>query len=406
MSFDADAVRRDFPGLDLEVHGRPLVYLDNAAATHKPQAVLDEYQRVYLEENANVHRGIHTLSQLATEDYERARRTVARYLNAPSEDEIVFVRGTTEAINLVAWTFGRQRLVRGTNVVISALEHHSNIVPWQLVTDITGAELRVIPLDDRGDVTYAAFEATVDEYTAMISVAHISNALGTILPVKDICRFANERRIPVLIDGAQGMSHDHPDVQELGCDFYAFSGHKVFAPTGIGALWGKMEHLSDMPPWHGGGEMIETVTFEGSTYAEPPARFEAGTPNFAGAIAMGRALEYLEALDEEGMLAHEADLLEYGTQRLLQIEGLRIIGTAPRKSCVLSFIIEGIHPHDIGAVLDQQGIAVRVGHHCAQPVMAHFGLPATTRASLSMYNTRADIDALVEGLKTVKMLFS
>jgi cysteine desulfurase/selenocysteine lyase len=240
----------------------------------------------------------------------------------------------------------------------------------------------------------------------MISVAHISNALGTILPVRDICRFANERRIPVLIDGAQGMSHDHPDVQELGCDFYAFSGHKVFAPTGIGALWGKMEHLSDMPPWHGGGEMIETVTFEGSTYAEPPARFEAGTPNFAGAIAMGRALEYLEALDEEGMLAHEADLLEYGTQRLLQIEGLRIIGTAPRKSCVLSFIIEGIHPHDIGAVLDQQGIAVRVGHHCAQPVMAHFGLPATTRASLSMYNTRADIDALVEGLKTVKMLFS
>ncbi|MEC8022515.1 MAG: cysteine desulfurase, partial [Myxococcota bacterium] len=294
----------------------------------------------------------------------------------------------------------------GTNVVISGLEHHSNIVPWQLVTDLTGAELKVVPLDEHGDVTIEAFEATIDANTAMISVAHISNALGTILPVKEICQIANSRNIPVLLDGAQGMSHDHPDVQALGCDFYVFSGHKVFAPTGIGALWGKMQHLEAMPPWHGGGEMIETVTFEGSTYAAPPARFEAGTPNFAGAIALGRALEYLESLDEDAMVAHEADLLAYGTRRLEEIEGLRIIGTAPHKSCVLSFVIDGIHPHDIGAVLDQQGIAVRVGHHCAQPVMAHFGLPATTRASLSMYNTRADIDALVEGLKTVKMLFS
>ena len=406
MGFDAEAVRRDFPGLDLEVHGRPLVYLDNAATTHKPQVVLDEYQRVYLEENANVHRGIHTLSQLATEDYEKARRTVARYLNASTDNEIVFVRGTTEAINLVAWTFGRERLVRGTNVVISGLEHHSNIVPWQLVTQQTGASVKVVPLDAHGDVTLEAFEATLDTSTAMISVAHISNALGTVLPVKGICDIARKRGIPVLLDGAQGMSHDHPDVQALGCDFYVFSGHKVFAPTGIGALWGKYEHLEKMPPWHGGGEMIETVTFEGSTFAAPPARFEAGTPNFAGAIALGRALEYLESLDEAGMLAHEADLLAYGTQRLQEIEGLRLVGTAPQKSCVLSFVIDGIHPHDIGAVLDQQGIAVRVGHHCAQPVMAHFGLPATTRASLSMYNTRADIDALVEGLKTVKMLFS
>ncbi|MFT5431825.1 MAG: cysteine desulfurase/selenocysteine lyase [Myxococcota bacterium] len=405
MTFDVAKVRADFPILSTEVHGKPLVYLDNAASTQKPRQVLDAWRSFYEHDNANVHRGVHTLSQKATEAYEGAREKVQHFLGAEKSSEIIFTRGTTEAINLVANTIGRERLTPGTEVLITGLEHHSNIVPWQLVTAQTGARLRVVPVEDDGSVSLDKVAEAMNEHTRFVSVAHFSNALGTIVPVQTITAMAHDRGIPVLLDGAQAAGHILPRVRELGCDFYAISGHKLFAPSGIGALYGRHELLATMPPYHGGGDMIESVSFEGSTWAAPPARFEAGTPNFGGAVALGAAIDYVTGLDREGLDAHEADLLAYGTEQLSAIDGLRIIGTAADKTTVLSFVMDDLHPHDIGTLLDQSGVAVRTGHHCAQPLMEHFGISATTRASLSFYNTRADIDALVQALHTVKMVF-
>jgi cysteine desulfurase/selenocysteine lyase len=405
LTFDVAKVRADFPILSTEVHGKPLVYLDNAASTQKPRQVLDAWRSFYEHDNANVHRGVHTLSQKATEAYEGAREKVQHFLGAEKSSEIIFTRGTTEAINLVANTIGRERLTPGTEVLITGLEHHSNIVPWQLVTAQTGARLRVVPVEDDGSVSLDKVAEAMNEHTRFVSVAHFSNALGTIVPVQTITAMAHDRGIPVLLDGAQAAGHILPRVRELGCDFYAISGHKLFAPSGIGALYGRHELLATMPPYHGGGDMIESVSFEGSTWAAPPARFEAGTPNFGGAVALGAAIDYVTGLDREGLDAHEADLLAYGTEQLSAIDGLRIIGTAADKTTVLSFVMDDLHPHDIGTLLDQSGVAVRTGHHCAQPLMEHFGISATTRASLSFYNTRADIDALVQALHTVKMVF-
>lgn len=406
MSFDAQAVRADFPILRRTVHGKPLVYLDNAASTQKPQVVLAAWQRFYETSNANVHRGVHLLSQVATEAYEAARETARRFLGAAKPEEVIFTRGTTEAINLVAATIGRERLTAGTEVVLTGLEHHSNIVPWQLVCAQTGASLRVVPVEDDGSIDLQKVADALTDRTRFVSVAHYSNALGTILPVREIAALAHDRGLPVLLDGAQAAPHVLPHVQDLGCDFYAFSGHKVFGPTGIGVLYGREELLAEMPPYHGGGDMIETVSFEGSTWAAPPARFEAGTPNFGGAVALAAALDYVMALDRDGLAEHEADLLAYGTERLSAIDGLRLIGTAPEKTTVFSFVMDGIHPSDIGTIADQFGVAVRTGHHCAEPLMKRFGIPGTTRASLSIYNTRSDIDALVAALDAVKTMFA
>ncbi|MFT7622567.1 MAG: cysteine desulfurase/selenocysteine lyase [Myxococcota bacterium] len=399
--FDVQAVRALFPGLHQEVNGRPLVYLDSGASAQKVQPMLDALMQAYTVDCANVHRGVHKLSQRATDAYEKARTQCQRFLNAAHDDEIVFTKGTTDALNLVAYTFGREVLKNGGNVVVTHLEHHANIVPWQLM----GAEIHVVPVADDGSVSMADFEHLIDSETRMVSVAHVSNALGTILPVKEIIDLAHSRGVPVMIDGAQGVVHQPVDVQALGADFYCFSGHKVFGPTGIGVLYGRRELLAAMPPWLGGGDMIKSVSFDGSTYADPPSRFEAGTPNIAGAIGLGAAVEWMMSLDWDAVLAHEADLLEYGTRQLEAIEGLRMVGTAPHKAGVLSFVIEGIHPHDIGTIVDMDGVAVRVGHHCAQPIMERFGLTATTRASFALYNTRDDIDALVSALGKVKKIF-
>jgi cysteine desulfurase/selenocysteine lyase len=405
FDLEITAVRKDFPGLDQRVHDKPLVYLDNAATTQKPRAVIDAVDRFYRCDCSNVHRGVHELSERATKAYEDARKSVKRFINAGSEREIIFVRGTTEAINLVANSYGRSCLTAGTEILISALEHHSNIVPWQLLCEQTGARLVVAPINDAGELMLDEFERRLTAKTGLVAVAHVSNALGTILPVREIIRMAHAMNVPVVIDGAQAVSHFGVDVRELGCDFYAFSGHKVFGPTGIGVLYGREDLLDRMPPYQGGGDMIRSVTFEKTTYNDLPYKFEAGTPHVAGAIGLGAALDYLSRLGIDQVTAHERDLLAYGTRLLGSMPGLHLIGTAREKAGVLSFVLDGIHPHDAGTVLDRFGIAVRTGHHCAQPVMARFGVPATTRASLALYNTRWEIDALADGLRRVQELF-
>jgi cysteine desulfurase/selenocysteine lyase len=398
-AFDAAAIRRDFPLLWRRVHGRPLVYLDNAATTQKPQAVIDRVMQYYREENANVHRGVHWLSERATEAYEAARAVVARFLNARRPDEIVFVRGTTEAINLVAQTYGRVHVGAGDEVVVSAMEHHSNIVPWQILCEEKGARLRVAPVSDAGELDLSAYEALLNERTRLVSVVHVSNALGTVNPVADLVRLAHRRQIPVLIDGAQAVPHMAIDVQRLGCEFYAFSGHKVFGPTGIGVLYGTSSLLEGMPPYQGGGDMILTVTFAGSTYNALPYKFEAGTPNITGVVGLGAAVDYLASIDFDAVREHEHALLEYATRRLLaDVPGAKVIGTAPGKAAVLSFVIDGIHAHDLGTIVDREGVAIRTGHHCAMPVMDRFGVAATARASFAFYNNFDDVDRLIAGL--------
>jgi cysteine desulfurase / selenocysteine lyase len=404
--FDVERVRRDFPILSRPVRGKPLVYLDSAATTQKPRQVVEAMARYFDQENANVHRGVHFLSERATGAYEGARERVRKFLNARDASEIIFVRGTTEALNLVAFSFGRLRVGAGDEVLITAMEHHSNIVPWQMLCAEKGAKLVVAQVDDRGVLLLDDLERRIGPRTRVLAVTHVSNALGTVNPVKRIVEMAHARGVPVVVDGAQGASHAHADVQDLGCDFYAFSGHKIYGPTGIGVLYGKAEHLEAMPPWQGGGDMILSVTFEKTTYNRIPHKFEAGTPNMAGAVGLGAALDWLEALPVEAAWTHEADLLAYGTEALSTVPGLRLVGTAPEKAAVLSFVFEDIHPHDIGTVLDREGIAIRTGHHCAQPLMQRYGIAATARASLGLYNTREEIDALVAGLEKVRRMFA
>jgi cysteine desulfurase/selenocysteine lyase len=404
-AFDVERVRRDFPIFRRKVHGKPLVYLDNAATSQKPRVVIEALRRFYENQCANVHRGVHTLSEEATSGYEGAREKVARFLNAAEPREIVFVRGTTEAINLVAATYGRKNLRPGDEVLITAMEHHSNIVPWQMVCEQTGAILRVAPINENGELLTDEFERMLNSRTRFVAVVHVSNALGTINPVRQMVRLARRWDVPVLLDGAQAAPHLKVDVRELDCDFYAFSGHKLYGPTGIGVLYGKAQRLEAMPPYQGGGDMIRSVTFDKTIYNIIPYKFEAGTPNIAGAIGLGAAIDYVTALGQDKILAHEGRLLAYGTQALLKIPGVRIIGTASQKTGLLSFVVDGVHPHDMSTVLDREGIAVRGGHHCAQPIMERFGVPATTRASLAFYNTREEIDALVAGILKAKEVF-
>ena len=404
--FDAEKVRADFPVLQQQVNGKPLVYLDNGATSQKPQAVIDELVRFYSTENANVHRGVHTLSQNATEDYEGARAKLRRLLNAADDHEIVFTRGTTDSINLVAQSFGKQSLGPGDEVIVSNMEHHSNIVPWQMLREEKGVVLRVVPIDESGELLMDEYERMLSPRTKLVSITHVANALGTILPVEQIISMAHAQGVPVMLDGAQAVPHMAVDMQRLDCDFYVFSGHKLFGPTGIGVLYGKAELLEAMPPVQGGGDMIKSVTFERTIYNDLPYKFEAGTPNIAGAIGLGAAVDYVQSVGYESFAAHEDELLDYGTKALEQIGGLRIIGTASRKAGILSFVMEDIHPHDIGTILDAEGVAVRTGHHCAQPVMQRFQIPATVRASMAMYNTKEDIDALVRAIDRVIEVFS
>jgi len=400
-----ESARGDFPVLDQKVHGKPLVYLDSANTSQKPRAVIDAEREVYETYYSNVHRGVYQLSVRAEEAFEGARRKVQRFVNAREAREIVFVRGTTEAINLVAQSYGRVHVREGDEVLITVLEHHSNIVPWQLLCEQTGGRLRVAPIDDRGEVVLEELERLMGARTKLVSVAHVSNALGTVNPVRRIVEMAHARGIPVLVDGAQGVPHLPVDVQALGCDFYAFSGHKMCGPSGIGALYGRAEVLETMPPYQGGGSMILSVTFEKTLYNKIPYRFEAGTPNIAGTIAFGATVDYLGGIGMERIAAHEADLLRHATESLSRVPGLRIVGTAREKAGVVSFVVEGVHPHDLGTVLDYEGVAIRTGHHCAQPVMDRFGVPATARASMALYNNRADVDALVAGVhKAQEML--
>jgi cysteine desulfurase/selenocysteine lyase len=405
-ALDVARVRVDFPALRQEVHGRPLVYLDNAATTQKPTAVLEAIDTFYRRDCANVHRGVHTLSQRATVAYESARSAVRRHLGARDSREIVFTRGTTEAINLVAWSFVRPRLGEGDEVLISAMEHHSNIVPWQLLCAERGATLRVIPIDDRGDVILEEYERLLSERTRIVGITWVSNALGTVNPVREMIATAHARGIPVLVDGAQAVPHLAVDVEKLDCDFLAFSGHKAYGPTGIGALYGKRAHLLEMQPYQGGGDMILSVSFERTVYQEPPHRFEAGTPNIAGAVGLAAALGYLEGIGHKAIADHERRLLDEATRKVLEVPGARLIGTARQRSGVLSFVIDGIHPHDVGTILDTEGVAVRAGHHCAQPVMKRYGVSATVRASFGIYNSSDEIDALVRGLWKAREVFS
>ena len=404
-AFDVERIRRDFPILAQAINGRRLVYLDNAATTHKPAVVLDAVRRYYELDNANVHRGAHALSRRATDAYERARRVVQRFLGAGSTAEIVFTRGATESINLVAQSCGRTRLQAGDEVVITALEHHSNIVPWQMVCEQTGARLRVAPINDAGEVIVDEFERLLGPRTRLVSIAHISNALGTINPVRAMIESAHRQGACVVVDGAQAVAHLRVDVRELDCDFYAFSGHKVFAPTGIGVLYGKQALLEAIPPYQGGGEMISSVTFEQTTFNAPPSKFEAGTPHVSGAVGLGAALAYVQEVGLDAAAAYEGDLLRHAVSALSDIPRVRLIGMPAARACVLSFVIEGVDAHDIGAVLDGEGIAIRTGHHCAEPLMRRLGLPATARASLAFYNTREEIDAFVAGVRRVIELF-
>ena len=399
------AVRDDFPILATRLYGKALVYLDNAATTQKPQVVIDRLTRYYAHENANIHRGVHYLSELATEAYEQARQTVCRFLNAADAQGIVFVRGTTEAINLVAQTYGRVHVGSGDDIVITVMEHHSNIVPWQMLCEQKGARLRIVPMNDAGELRLDEYEALLSDRTRIVAVGHVSNALGTINAIRTIVKMAHARGVPVLVDGAQAVSHMAVDVQALDCDFYAFSGHKVFGPTGIGVLYGKPALLDSMPPYQGGGDMIRSVRFEKTEYNTLPYKFEAGTPNIAGAIGLSAAIEYIERLGFDRIAAHERDLLAHGTRALIDVPGLRLTGTASDKAGVLAFVLEGVHPHDVGTILDREGIAVRTGHHCCQPLMDRLGVPATARASLALYNTREEIDALASALSRVREVF-
>jgi cysteine desulfurase/selenocysteine lyase len=403
--FDVHAIRADFPILRQLIHGKRLVYLDNAATTQKPQAVIDRLTRFYGSENANVHRGVHLLSQRATDGYEAARKTVCRFLNAASPQEIVFVRGTTEAINLVAHSYGRTHVGTGDEIVLTAMEHHSNIVPWQMLCEEKGARLRVVPITDQGELRLDEYERALSERTRMVAVVHVSNALGTINPVQEMARLAHARGIPILVDGAQAVAHMAVDVQALGCDFYAFSGHKIFGPTGVGVLYGKAALLEAMPPYQGGGDMISSVTFDRTLYNVLPYKFEAGTPDVAGAVGLGTALEYVASIGLDRIAAHEQDLLAYGTEALGAIAGLRMTGTAREKADILAFVLDGVHPHDVGTILDREGVAIRTGHHCCQPLMDRLGVPATARASLALYNTREDIDVLAAALRKVREVF-
>ena len=403
---EAATIRQDFPILRQRVHRKPLVYLDNAATTQKPQAVIDRISRYYAEENANIHRGVHALSDRATEAHEAARETVRGFLNAAHSREIIFVRGATEAINLVAQTYGRAHVGPGDEVVLSEMEHHSNIVPWQILCEEKGAWLRIVPMTDEGELRLDEYERLLSDRTRLVSVTHVSNALGTINPVAEMIRLAHARGIAVLLDGAQAVAHMLVDVRRLDCDFYVFSGHKVLGPTGIGALYGRATLLEAMPPYQGGGDMISSVTFERTQYNVLPNKFEAGTPNIAGALGLAAALDYLTALGLEWVAAHERDLLAYGSEALSQVPGLRLTGTAPQKAAILGFVLDDVHPHDIGTILDRAGVAIRAGHHCCQPLMARLGVPATARASLALYNTRDEIDTLVGALQGVRKVFA
>jgi cysteine desulfurase/selenocysteine lyase len=403
---DVKQVRADFPILQQMVHGNPLVYLDNAATSQKPRAVIDAIVRYYEGTNANIHRGVHFLAEKATEEYEAARLTVQEFINAAHSREIVFVRGATEGINLVAQTFGRANIQSGDEVLITAMEHHSNIVPWQILCDEKGAKLRVAPINDEGELLLEEFADLLGPRTKLAAVTHVSNALGTINPLKRMVELAHSRNVPVLVDGAQAVPHMKVDVQALDCDFYTFSGHKVYGPTGIGVLYGKAVLLQAMPPYQGGGDMISSVTFDKTIYNKLPYKFEAGTPDIAGVIGLGAALAYVNGLGIENIGAHEHDLLVYATEALSAIPGVRVIGTAKEKAAVVSFVIEGIHPHDIGTILDQEGIAIRTGHHCSQPIMERFGIPATARASFAVYNTRQEVDALIRGIGKVREVFA
>ena len=401
---DINRVRADFPILQRTVHGKPLVYFDTAASAQRPLKVIETVDDFYRNHNANIHRGVHTLSQEATDLYEQARIKTAKFINARSEQEVIFTRGTTESINLVAHSFVRPRLQQGDEILISWMEHHSNIVPWQMLCEETGAVLKVVPMNERGELEMDALAEMLSERVKILAVVHVSNALGTINPVAEICTLAKQHGVPVLVDGAQALPHQVVDVQALGCDFYCFSGHKMYGPTGIGALWGLAEHLKAMPPYQGGGEMIRHVTFEKSTFNEAPGKFEAGTPNIAGAIGLGAAVDYLQGLGMENVAAWEAQLLAYGTEKLAQVDGFRMVGTAVHKAGVMSFVLGEIHANDVGTIIDLHGVAIRTGHHCAMPVVQFFGLPATARASLGVYNTFEEIDILAESLeKTIEM---
>ena len=401
---DVEKVRADFPILQRTVHGKPLVYLDTAASAQRPLKVINAIDDFYRKHNANIHRGVHLLSQEATEQYEQARRKIAGFINAPSEQECVFTRGTTESINLVAHSFVRPRLQAGDEILVSYMEHHSNIVPWQLLCEETGALLKVVPMNQRGELEMDVLADMLTERVKMLAVVHVSNALGTVNPVAKICALAKQRGIPVLVDGAQAMPHQAVDVQALDCDFYCFSAHKMYGPTGVGILWGRYGHLQAMRPYQGGGEMIRHVTFEKSTFNDAPGKFEAGTPNIAGAIGMGAAVDYLQGLGMQNIEAWEAQLLAYGTERLSQIDGFRMIGTAAHKAGVMSFVLGDIHANDVGTLVDLHGVAIRTGHHCAMPVAEFFGVPATARASLGVYNTFAELDILADSLeKTIGM---
>jgi len=405
VGFDVERIRQDFPILGEKVRGKPLVYLDNAATSQKPQVVIDTVHRFLSTYNSNVHRGVHQLSERATEAYEQARQKVQRLINAAESREIIFVRGTTEAINLVAQSYGRERIRAGDEIVISGMEHHSNIVPWQILCEQTGAVLRVVPINDDGELLLDEYVTLLTPRTRLVSVAHVSNALGTINPVREIVRLARRQGVPVLVDGAQAVPHLKVDVRDLDCDFYAFSGHKVFGPTGIGVLYGQARLLEGMPPYQGGGDMIKSVTFEKTVYNDLPYKFEAGTPHIGGVIGLGAAADYLEGVGLDRVAAYEHELLGYATEALSAIPGVRMIGTAKEKASVLSFVVDGVHAHDIGTVLDHEGIAIRAGHHCAMPVMQRFGVPATARASLAFYNTREEIDAFVRGIHKVIEMF-
>lgn len=402
---DFAAIRSDFPLLKRSMNGQPIVFLDSAASSQKPQVVIDALDQYYATQNANVHRGVYALSQQATDAYEEGRRAVQRFINAEHEHEVILVRGTTEGVNLVASSFGRKFLKEGDEIIISVMEHHSNIVPWQMIAEQTGAILRVIPINDKGELMMDAFDALLSEKTKIVAVVHVSNSLGTINPVKEIIDKAHALDVPVLIDGAQAIPHLKVDVQELDADFYVFSGHKIFGPTGIGILYGKEEWLNAMPPYQGGGEMIERVTFEKTTYNHLPHKFEAGTPDISGSVGLGAAIKYVESIGHEAISAYEHELLVYATEEMKKIDGIRIIGEADHKASVISFLVDGTHPYDVGTILDKLGIAVRTGHHCTQPLMDRFEIPGTVRASFAFYNNKEDIDRLVEGVKrAVRML--
>lgn len=403
--YDINRIRQDFPILKKKVHGKNLVYLDNAATTQKPVQVLNKLEDYYCTKNANIHRGVHALSQQATDSFESARIKIKQFINALGKNQIIFTRGTTEAINLVAQSYGRANIKEGDEIIISHMEHHSNIVPWQMLCREKNAKLRIIPIDDNGELIYEEFENLINERTKLVSIVYVSNSLGTVNPVKQIIDYSHQFDVPVLVDAAQAVNHLSVDVQKLDCDFLAFSGHKIYGPTGIGVLYGKVDLLDKMPPFQGGGDMIAKVTFEKTTYNELPHKFEAGTPDIAGAIGLGAAIEYVSKIGIENIKDHETDLLNYATKEVSKIPGLKIIGNAKEKMSVLSFVLENIHPHDIGTFLDFEGVAIRTGHHCTQPVMQRFNIPATSRASFAMYNTKEEVEVLVNGLKKVIEVF-